>query len=161
MGVKTRVSEDHCVLIGARDLDLLEREALKKSKVTVFTMRDIDEHGMYRIMQKALKIACEGVDALHVSFDLDSMDPVEAPGVGTPVQGGITYREAHLAMELISECDKLRSLEDRRAEPYPGPAQRDGQARHRAHHVGAGKKDTITSVLTLASHVKRDCLFLF
>ncbi|HEY3422533.1 MAG TPA: arginase [Methanocellaceae archaeon] len=111
MGVKTRVCEDHCVLIGARDLDLLEREALKKSKVTVFTMRDIDEHGMFRTMQEALKIACEGVDALHVSFDLDSMDPVEAPGVGTPVQGGITYREAHLAMELISECDKLRSLE--------------------------------------------------
>ena len=111
MGVRSCVCEDHCVLIGARDLDPLEQEALKKSKVTVFTMRDIDEQGMYKIMRKALKIACDGVDALHVSFDLDSMDPVEAPGVGTPVQGGITYREAHLAMEMISECDKLKSLE--------------------------------------------------
>jgi len=74
-------------------------------------MRDIDELGMHSVMKKALKIACTGVDALHVSFDLDSMDPVDAPGVGTPVQGGITYREAHLAMEMISECGKLKALE--------------------------------------------------
>jgi arginase len=74
-------------------------------------MRDIDEQGMYKIMKKAMKIACDGTDALHVSFDLDVMDPVDAPGVGTPVQGGITYREAHLAMEMISECKNFRSLE--------------------------------------------------
>ena len=111
MGVTSRVSEGNCVLIGARDLDPLERELLKKSEVTVFTMRDIDEQGMYRIMKKALKIACTGTDALHVSFDLDVMDPVDAPGVGTPVQGGITYREAHLAMEMISECKNFKSLE--------------------------------------------------
>ena len=108
---RSSVAEEHCVLIGARDLDPLEREALKKSKVAVFTMRDIDELGMYKVMKKALKIACDGTDALHVSFDLDSMDPLDAPGVGTPVQGGITYREAHLAMEMISECGKLKSLE--------------------------------------------------
>ncbi|CAJ35462.1 arginase [Methanocella arvoryzae MRE50] len=108
---KTCVCEENCVLIGARDLDPLEREALKKSKVTVFTMRDIDEIGMYKVMKKAMKIACNGTDAIHVSFDLDSIDPMEAPGVGTPVQGGITYREAHLAMEMISECGKLKSLE--------------------------------------------------
>jgi arginase len=108
---RTRVSEANCVLIGARDLDPLEREALRKSKVTVFTMREIDEQGMYRVMRKALRIACTGTDALHVSFDLDSMDPLDAPGVGTPVQGGITYREAHLAMEMISECGKLKSME--------------------------------------------------
>ncbi|MCD1296019.1 arginase [Methanocella sp. CWC-04] len=111
MGVKTKVVEEKCVLIGARDLDPLEREELKKSKVTVLTMRGIDEVGMCKVMKKALKIACEDVDALHVSFDLDVMDPVYAPGVGTPVQGGITYREAHLAMEMISDCNKLSSLE--------------------------------------------------
>lgn len=111
MGVKTRVSERNCVLVGARDLDPLERELLKSSDVTVFTMRDIDEQGMYRVMRKALGIACDGTDALHVSFDLDVMDPVEAPGVGTPVQGGMTYREAHLAMEMISECKGFKSLE--------------------------------------------------
>ncbi len=111
MGVRTRVSERNCVLVGARDLDPLERELLKSSDVTVFTMRDIDEQGMYRIMRKALRIACDGTDALHVSFDLDVMDPVEAPGVGTPVQGGMTYREAHLAMEMISECANFKSLE--------------------------------------------------
>lgn len=111
MGVKSNVSEEHCVLIGARDLDPLEKETLKSSKVTVFTMRDIDELGMYKVMKKALGIACKGVDALHVSFDIDVMDPMDAPGVGTPIQGGITYREAHLAMEMISECGKLKSLE--------------------------------------------------
>jgi arginase len=108
---RTRVCEQNCVLIGARDLDPLEREVLRQSRVTVFTMREIDEQGMYRIMRKAMKIACDGTDALHVSFDLDSMDPMEAPGVGTPVQGGITYREAHLAMEMISECGKLKAME--------------------------------------------------
>jgi arginase len=107
----THVDEAHCVLLGVRDLDPLEREVLKKSKVTVFTMREIDEVGMYRIMKKALKVAREGVDALHVSFDLDSIDPTDAPGVGTPIQGGITYREAHLAMKMISECGRLRALE--------------------------------------------------
>jgi arginase len=111
MGVKTRVSEGNCVLVGARDLDPLERELLKQSRVTVFTMRDIDEQGMHKIMKKALKIACDGTDALHVSFDLDVMDPADAPGVGTPIQGGITYREAHLAMEMISECKNFKSLE--------------------------------------------------
>ncbi len=111
MGVQTNVCENHCVLVGARDLDPLERELLKTSAVTVFTMRDIDEQGMFNVMRQALKIACDGVDALHVSFDLDVMDPMEAPGVGTPVQGGMTYREAHLAMEMISECKYFRSLE--------------------------------------------------
>ncbi len=111
MGVTSHVSEDNCVLVGARDLDLKERELLKASDVTVFTMRDIDEQGMHKIMKQALKIACDGTDALHVSFDLDVMDPVDAPGVGTPVQGGMTFREAHLAMEMISECNHLRSLE--------------------------------------------------
>ncbi|WP_424357520.1 arginase [Methanocella sp. MCL-LM] len=108
---KTCVCEENCVLIGARDLDPLEREALKKSKVTVFTMRDIDEMGMHKVMKKAMKIACKGTDAIHVSFDLDSIDPGDAPGVGTPVQGGMTYREAHLAMEMVSECGKLKALE--------------------------------------------------
>jgi arginase len=111
MGVRTSVSEANCVLIGARDLDPLERDLLKQSNVTVFTMRDIDEQGMHKIMKKALKIACDGTDAMHVSFDIDVMDPMEAPGVGTPVQGGMTYREAHLAMEMISECQNFKSLE--------------------------------------------------
>jgi arginase len=111
MGVETKVLEENCVLIGARDLDPLERDLLKKSKVTVFTMREIDEQGMYQVMKKALAIACRGTDAVHVSFDLDSLDPVDAPGVGTPVQGGMTYREAHLAMEMVSECGKMKSLE--------------------------------------------------
>jgi arginase len=111
MGVRTNVCEGNCVLVGARDLDPLERELLKSSDVTVFTMRDIDEQGMFSVMKKALRIACDGTDALHVSFDIDVMDPLEAPGVGTPVQGGMTYREAHLAMEMISECKHFRSLE--------------------------------------------------
>ncbi len=111
MGVRTTVHAENCVLISARDLDPLERANLKNSKVTVLSMREIDERGICDIMKQALAIATKDTDALHVSFDLDSMDPVYAPGVGSPVAGGLTYREAHLITELIAECDKLRCLE--------------------------------------------------
>lgn len=99
------------VLIAARDLDPLEREALRTSAVTVFTMHEIDRRGMAAVMEQALTIATRGTDGFHLSFDLDVLDPREAPGVGTPVSGGISAREAHLAMELIAESDGLRSLD--------------------------------------------------
>ncbi|WP_322510731.1 arginase [Chloroflexus sp.] len=99
------------VLIAVRDLDPLEREALRASAVTVFTMHEIDRRGMAAVMEQALTIATRGTDGFHLSFDLDVLDPREAPGVGTPVSGGISAREAHLAMELIAESDGLRSLD--------------------------------------------------
>ncbi|WP_298817037.1 arginase [Chloroflexus sp.] len=99
------------VLIAVRDLDPLEREALRAASVTVFTMHDIDRRGMAAVMEQALTIATQAADGFHLSFDLDVVDPREAPGVGTPVNGGISAREAHLAMELIAESGALRSLD--------------------------------------------------
>lgn len=105
------ISEKNCVLIAARDLDPGEANLLKESQVTVFTMKDIDEIGMVEVAKKALKIASDGVDSLHCSFDIDALDPNEAPGTGTTVAGGLTYREAHLLMEHIHESGKLTSFE--------------------------------------------------
>jgi arginase len=111
IGPAPTVREQNTVLIGARDLDSGELELLRDSAVTVFTMRDIVERGMGPVIKDALAIATDGVDHLHVSFDIDSIDPFEAPGTGTQVAGGITFREARYIMELVSECRKLSSLE--------------------------------------------------
>src|SRR5213079_1393149 len=87
---------------GARDLDAQERKIVKKSGVHVFTMRDIDERGMREVMSDALKYAMDDTGGVAVSLDMDFVDPADAPGVGTPVRGGVTYREAHLAMDSVS-----------------------------------------------------------
>ncbi len=110
-GDNRKIKEENTVVIGARDLDDDEREMLQQSKITVFTMSDIDRLGMKEVVLKALDVARNGTEGIHVSFDLDVIDPIEAPGVGTPVVGGITYREAHLAMEIIAECDCLLSMD--------------------------------------------------
>ncbi len=105
-----KVPSENVVLIGVRDLDSKERRALKESKITVFTMRDIDEQGMGSIMQKALS-KLEPLEQIHVSLDMDSLDPMIAPGVGTPSQGGLTYREAQLIMEMAADTHKVTSLD--------------------------------------------------
>ena len=99
------------VIVGARDIDPGERELLKRSGVHVFTMTDIDRLGMDRVTRDAIALASEGAPGIHVSFDLDGVDPKDAPGVGTPVPGGMTWREAHLAMELVADSGKLLSLD--------------------------------------------------
>ena len=99
------------VLIGVRNLDTLERERIRTSGIHVFTMKDIDRHGIATVMKRALAIAGDGTMGIHVSFDLDVCDPSIAPGVGTPVKGGLDYREAHLAMEMIADSKKLMSLD--------------------------------------------------
>jgi arginase len=104
------IREERVVAIGIRELDLPEREALRSSGIRVFTMSDIDKLGMREVMRQALRHV-EGAAGVHVSFDMDVMDPDIAPGVGTPHQGGITYREAHLAMEMLYEAGILRSME--------------------------------------------------
>ncbi len=106
-----KIAEENTVLIGIRNLDPEERTALLNSKTTVFTMSDIDQLGMKEVMRRALDIVTDGTDGVHVSFDLDVIDPSEAPGVGTPVAGGINYREAHLAMELVAEAGIMSSME--------------------------------------------------
>lgn len=111
IGPSPSVIEKNSVLIAARDLDPLEQKLLNESGVTVFTMKDIDEHGMAAISYKAIQIATDGVDNLHISFDIDSLDPTVAPGTGTRVIGGLTYREAHLLMELVHDTGKLVSFD--------------------------------------------------
>ena len=93
------VDPSRAVLIGIRDLDPGERDAIREQGVRAFTMRDIDEMGMRNVIQEAIKIASNGTAGFHLSFDVDCMDPRDAPGVGTAVRGGTTYREGHLAME--------------------------------------------------------------
>ena len=105
-----KLSGEQVVLIGTRDVDALERVALGKAGVCVFTMHDIDEHGIAHVTREALRVLSE-CDRIHVSLDLDVIDPSEAPGVGTPVPGGLTYREGHLLMELLQRTGKVRSLD--------------------------------------------------
>jgi arginase len=109
-GLDPRVAEENVALVGIRSLDEAERSALRETDVTVFTMSDIDRRGITAVTEDALDVASGGTDGIHVSLDLDWLDPDEAPGVGTPVRGGVTYREAHAAMELVAERD-LRSME--------------------------------------------------
>ncbi|HBW38453.1 arginase [Desulfosporosinus sp. BICA1-9] len=110
-GEQKKIREENTVIIGARDLDPQEQEMLHRSKITVFTINDIDQRGMKAVINEGIRLASLGTDGIHVSFDLDVLDPVEAPGVGTPVAGGITYREAHLAMELIADSGLLMSMD--------------------------------------------------
>ena len=110
-GFKPKLRAKDCVLVGVRDLDGRERRQIHSSGVNVFTMRDIDELGMRTVMQRSLDLATRDTAGFSVSFDMDVVDPGEAPGVGTPVAGGITFREAHLAMEIIADSKKMLSLE--------------------------------------------------
>jgi arginase len=110
-GVTPKAVEKNTVLIGGRSFDPLEDKAISRSKMTVFTMREIDELGMKKVMQESMKVAGAGVSQVHLSFDVDAMDPREAPGTGTPVKGGLTYREAHLAMEMLYDSKSVTSAE--------------------------------------------------
>jgi arginase len=105
------VDPGRAVLVGVRDLDPGERETIRRHGVRTFTMRDIDEMGLRAVMEEAIGIASDGTAGFHVSLDVDWMDPSDAPGVGTPVWGGATYREGHLAMEMIADAAKMTSLE--------------------------------------------------
>jgi arginase len=105
------LSEENVAIVGLRDVDETERAAIHESDVTTFTMSDIDERGITNVVDDALAVATDGTDGVHVSLDLDWLDPREAPGVGTPVRGGVTYREAHSALETVAETGLLRSME--------------------------------------------------
>jgi arginase len=110
-GIKPMVEPRNVALVGVRDLDAKERRLVKESGVRVFTMRDIDERGMREVMSEALRFASDDAAGIAVSLDMDFVDPSDAPGVGTPVQGGVTYREAHLALEMIADSRSMVSLE--------------------------------------------------
>ena len=110
-GFSPKLEPQNCALIGIRSIDDAEKRTIKKMKIPISTMADIDKTGIYRIMIKVLKHFKESVDHIHISFDVDSVDPTIASGVGTPVPGGLSYREAHLIMESIAECGCMSSLE--------------------------------------------------
>jgi arginase len=110
-GFSPKISPEHTVLIGIRNLDDREKEIVRESRVHVFTMKEIDRTGIASIVEQALSIAGRDTAGLHVSFDLDVCDPTIAPGVGTPVKGGLDYREAHMVMEMIADSNGLRALD--------------------------------------------------
>ncbi len=110
-GWSPKISMQTIVIVGARDLDPEEQVLLRAQQIHVFTMTDIDQRGIFAIMQEALEIASQATHGIHLSLDMDSLDPREAPGVGTPVRGGLTYREAHLAMELVASSGRLVSMD--------------------------------------------------
>ncbi len=110
-GFSPKVLAEHTVLIGIRNLDEREKEIVRNSRVHVFTMKDIDRAGIATVTEQALAIAGGGTAGVHVSFDLDVCDPSIAPGVGTPVKGGLDYREAHMLMEIVADSGLLRALD--------------------------------------------------
>ncbi len=101
----------NAVLVGVRNIDPAEKRAVSECGLTVYTMRDIDERGLRRVMEEAIAIADRDTVGFAVSLDMDFLDPSEAPGVGTPVRGGSTYREAHLVMEMVADAGRMLSLE--------------------------------------------------
>ena len=110
-GFAPKVKPENTVLIGIRNLDEREKEVVRASGVRVFTMKDIDRGGIATVVEQALAIAAQGTSGVHVSFDLDVCDPAIAPGVGTPVKGGLDYREAHMLMEVVADSGLLRALD--------------------------------------------------
>jgi len=110
-GFSPKVLPEHTVLIGIRNLDNREKDILRASGTHIFTMKDIDRSGIASVVEQALAVAGTGTGGIHVSFDLDVCDPSIAPGVGTPVKGGLDYREAHMVMEMIADSGLLRALD--------------------------------------------------
>jgi arginase len=110
-GVSPKISPDHTVLVGVRNLDEREKVAVRDSHVRVFTMKDIDRQGIASIIEAAVGLAGTGTAGIHVSLDLDVCDPSIAPGVGTPVKGGLNYREAHMLMEIVADSGLLTSMD--------------------------------------------------
>jgi len=111
IGSSPSVSPKHTVLLGIRNLDEKEKGKIRAAGVHVFTMKDIDREGIASVAERAIALASQGTGGIHVSFDLDACDPMHAPGVGTPVRGGLSYREAHMVMELVADSQRLVALD--------------------------------------------------
>jgi len=110
-GFSPKVDSKRCAVIGLRNLDEREKDIVRQSGVHAYTMKDIDRRGLAVVMEEALAALCDGGAALHVSFDMDGVDPSVSPGVGTPVRGGLSYREAHLIMEMAADTQRLVALD--------------------------------------------------
>jgi len=123
-GYAPLVDPANVVLVGVREVDQLEKPHVRESGVTAFTMRHIDEQGLLAVMKEAIAVAGDGAAGVHVSLDIDAVDPHVAPGVGTPVRGGLTYREAHLAMEMLCDTGLMLSMEAVEVNPVMDEANR-------------------------------------
>lgn len=134
-----KLDPKNLVMLAIRDLDNGEKAAIRKNNITIFTMEDIDKHGMALIITKALR-KLKDVDFIHVSFDLDAMDPAVCPGVGTPVKGGLNYREAHLIMETLSENNRMNSFEVVEANPILDNRNQSAEFAVDLMQSGFGKK---------------------
>lgn len=110
-GYSPKIKPENIVIIGARSLDEGERELISSKEIKVFSMHEIDRRGMAAVMEETIAFFKDKTDGVHLSVDMDALDPIDAPGVGTPVLGGITYRESHLAMEMLSESGIVTSAE--------------------------------------------------
>ncbi|MBX8631382.1 MAG: arginase [Thermoplasmata archaeon] len=109
--IRPKALEENTVLVGCRSIDEGEAELIERSNIAVYTMKEVDKLGIANVMREAIEIAGRGVENVHLSLDIDVLDPREAPGTGTPVPGGLTYREAHLAMEMLFEAGIVTSAE--------------------------------------------------
>ncbi|MDX1661216.1 MAG: arginase [Gemmatimonadota bacterium] len=126
-GFAPKVRPEKSVLIGARDLDPGERRLIRDSGVRTFTMREIDEDGIVPVLEEALAIVSEGTAGFWVSWDMDLVDPNYAPGVGTPVRGGVDYREGHLALEIVSDTDGMIGMDCVETNPILDERNRTGR----------------------------------
>jgi arginase len=136
-----KIDSENTVLIGIRSIDEAERENLRRAGIRhVYTMRQIDERGMRAVMEEALEAASQDTSGFHVSLDMDWIDPEDAPGVGTPVRGGATYREAHLAMEILADRQQLLSFEIVEVNPILDEHNRTAELAVELACSGFGKK---------------------
>ena len=126
-GFAPKVRPEDCALLGARDVDSTEAEIMRNSGVRIYTMREVDERGMSACVDEAIAITSRNTVGFHVTMDMDFVDPDYAPGVGTPVPGGPTYRESHLAMEKVADSGKMQSFELTEVNPVLDTANRTAE----------------------------------
>ena len=126
-GIHPKLKPENVVLVGARSIDRDERRLIHETGIHVFTMQDIDELGIGAVMHKAIELASKGTDGVHLSVDMDGIDPMYAPGVGTPVNGGFTYREGHLAMEVLAAANCVTSVDFVELNPILDEHNKTGQ----------------------------------
>jgi arginase len=139
-GFRPMIAAQNTVIVGLRDVDQMEKPHVRESGLRAFTMRDIDERGLRSVMDEAIRLASNGTAGFILSLDMDFVDPRDAPGVGTPVRGGVTYREAHLAMEMICDSGQMVAMELVEVNPVIDEANRTGDLAVELVMSGLGKR---------------------
>jgi arginase len=134
------VRTEDVALVGVRDVDAEEARLIRSHRVPTWTLRDVDERGMRAVMEDVIARVTRETDWVHVSFDMDALDPMHAPGTGTPVDGGLTQREAHLAMEMLADTGRVRSFEIVETNPMLDTGNRTGQLAARLAASCLGKR---------------------